>query len=235
VQVGLGEHVGCGEHVGFGEGVGVGYTHLLFVHVPPGQSELLLQQPAICECAQPVGALQESAVQMFPSSHETGECAHPLTESQDSAVHRLLSSQLVAVLKSQPLAGKQLLTVHALLSSQVVAVLKSQPVAGRQLLTVHLLLSSQVIAVFEHWPVLHESVVHALLSLQSGFVLQRTQFVAPSHLFGALQAVPQAEVSPEAVFMQRPVSQDAQSPKPASQDWQVPHATVVGGSSMHKP
>jgi len=117
---------------------------------------------------QPVAGLQVSVVHALLSLQVIGVNTHPVTGLQVSVVHALLSLQVMGV-NTQPVAGLQVSVVHALLSLQVMGV-KTHPVAGLQVSVVQALLSLQVIGVLEQMPVpwSHTSVVHALLSSQTG-------------------------------------------------------------------
>jgi hypothetical protein len=139
-------------------------------HPPP--------QGTIRRCTHPVAGSQESVVQELPSPHSSVD---PLLQAPAEHVSPVVqafpsSHAFVFAACAQPFAGSQESVVHPLLSSQFVAEPPAHAPLAQVSPVVQALPSSQASALFVNTQPLsasHESVVQALLSLQTRGVPDR--------------------------------------------------------------
>jgi hypothetical protein len=136
---------------------------------------------------------QASVVHALLSEQEfvsSGVNTHPLAGSHVSSVQTLLSSQLGAGPPAQSPATQASAVVHALLSEQEfeLSAVNTHPPAGSHVSSVQAFPSSQAIGVFTHAPFAQASVVHALLSEQSG--AGPPTHIPPEQVSVVVQALP---------------------------------------------
>src|SRR2546427_495819 len=148
-------------------------------------------------CAQPLAGLQESTVQVLPSSQFTGACVQPVAGSQASVVQALPSLHVTGVCV-QPVSVLQPSTVQAFPSSQLGPGPRTHTPPEQVSPTVHALASLQPIVLLTCWHPStgsQESVVQTLPSLQL-IAAPRQVGVVPAQTSGPVQTLPSLQAVP---------------------------------------